>query len=84
MKDKKEDKIVGEWLEEDGSTTRKHKIGDTVYIVSSNHVPTEENKKRLKHTLERIQGAQIDNYIDKYRRGKLDEMLANLEKEYNR
>lgn len=77
---KEEDGIKDEWVNKDETTTRVHKIGDTNYIVSYNFVPTEENKKRLEHTIKRIQNRQIEEYSYKYRQGKLDEMIADLEK----
>ena len=74
-----DDVVVKGWINEDGTTTRVHEIGNTNYIISSNYVPSKENKKRLEHTLKRIQAAQIEEYVDKYRQGKLDEIIADLE-----
>ena len=59
-----------------------HRTGQSLYTfpVLIADDTTIDNKKRLEHTIKRIQDKQIEEYSYKYRHGKLDEMIADLEK----
>ena len=50
----KGDVEIRSYVNKDGSTTHEHKIGDITYIISSNFIPTEQNKKALIKTIQHI------------------------------
>lgn len=50
----KGDVEIRSYVNKDGSTTHEHRIGDTTYIISSNFIPTEQNKKALIKTIQHM------------------------------